>query len=126
MHECQESQVERSRLAGSILRKWVKPLLLLVGFGKRQKREGGIHADGKVLTLKPRLKVSVKGCCRSSCCGATGLVVSLEHWMQVRSPAWHTGLKDLTMLQLRHRPQRQLGSDFWPRNSTYKEKKVLL
>ena len=33
---------------------------------------------------------------------------------QVPSPAWHSGLKDLAVLQLCHRLQLPLGSDPWP------------
>ena len=36
---------------------------------------------------------------------------------QVWSPAWHSGLKDLALLQLLHRSKLQLESDPWPGNS---------
>ena len=36
---------------------------------------------------------------------------------RVRCLAWHSGLKELVLLQLWHRLQLQLGSDLWPRNS---------
>ena len=39
--------------------------------------------------------------------------------MQVRSLAWHSGLKDLVLLELRHRLQLWLGSDPWSGNSMY-------
>ena len=38
-------------------------------------------------------------------------------WTQVRSLAQHSGLKDLTLLQLWRWLQMWLGSDPWPRNS---------
>ena len=37
---------------------------------------------------------------------------------QVPSPAQHSGLKDLVVLQLPHRSQPQLSSDPWPGNAT--------
>ena len=43
--------------------------------------------------------------------------VAAELW--VRSPAQHSGLKDLALLQLQHRSQLQLRFNSWPRNFHY-------
>ena len=40
--------------------------------------------------------------------------VALEVWVQ--SPALHSGLKDLVLLQLQYSSQLQLGFNLWPRN----------
>ena len=40
--------------------------------------------------------------------------VALEVWAQ--SPALHSGLKDLVLLQLQYSSQLQLGFNLWPRN----------
>ena len=36
--------------------------------------------------------------------------------VQVQSPAWHSGLKDLALLQLQHKPKLQLVFNHWPGN----------
>ena len=36
--------------------------------------------------------------------------------VQVPSPAWHSGLKDLALLQLQHKSKLQLVFNPWPRN----------
>ena len=61
-----------------------------------------------------------KYCFGSSRCGATGLATSWEHWDtgSIRGPPqW---AKDPVLLHLQLRSWLQLGSDPWPRNSTYR------
>ena len=65
---------------------------------------------------------------RSSCCGTTGLAVSLERWGTGSIPSPAQWFKDLALPQLRRRSQLPAGSDPWPGNSrchwvTKKEKK---
>ena len=47
----------------------------------------------------------------SSCCGTKGSQCLCSDRIQVQSPAQDSGLKDLSLPQLRQRSQLQLGSD---------------
>ena len=70
------------------------------------------------------LRFSSPVCChhalptmQSSCCSATGLTASLEHWDAGSILSLGQWVKDLALLQLQLRLQLWLGSDPWPRNS---------
>ena len=50
----------------------------------------------------------------SSHCGTVGQMASLQRQGADSIPAWHSGLKDPALLQLRRRSQMQLKSNSWP------------